>query len=157
MEDKIATLNTVLSIPKPFIIRVFSLTFYPGSELYTKYVNDYPEQAENYLEKNFCLPTHENYNEILKMMPFLFPWLNSLLMRMYFKNNDSRKLKYLAKGIKYFNVLFIKPFRHLKLVHRSFHGDTLKIIKSLHRYFLHYVSKHLPAFGFLRNKGVLPF
>jgi len=33
-KDKWATLDTVMAIPRPYIIRVFSLTFYPGSELF---------------------------------------------------------------------------------------------------------------------------
>jgi len=156
-EDRLATIDVIKHISKPYIIRVFSLTFYPGSELYERYKTDYPEQADHYLEKNFCLPTNNNYNEILKMLPFLFNWQSQFLIMLYKKNPKGSLLRFLVLTFKYINALFIKPFRHLKLINMSYQGNWKKTFKHLPRYFVHYISKHLPEFTFLRNKGVLPF
>ena len=156
-ENKLATIEAVFNIPKPFIIRVFSLTFYPGSELYDRFIADYPEHTQAYLEKNFCLPTNENYNQILKMLPFLFKWQSGLLIKSYKRNPKGKILKIRLFVLKYANTLFIKPFRLLKLINMAFQDHKMRTIKNLHRYFFHYISKHLPAFTFIRNKGVLPF
>lgn len=156
-ENKWATLEAVFNIPKPFIIRVFSLTFYPGSELYDRFITDYPEHSQAYLEKNFCMPTNENYNQILKMIPFIFKWQSGLLINSYKRNPKGKILKLRIIVLKYFNLVFIKPFRLIKLINMTFQGSYIKTALNLHRYFLHYISKHLPEFLFLRNKGVLPF
>lgn len=156
-DDRIATLKAVYNIPKPYIIRVFSLTFYPGSELYDRFVKDYPEHKEAYLSKNFCLPTSANYNEILKMMPFIFKWQARWLMHAYNINPEGKNLRMAVRTLKYINVLFIKPFRHLKLINMSYGGRLSYTLPRLHFYFVHYISKHLPEFSFLRNKGMLPF
>ena len=155
--DKIATMEVVFNIPNPYIICVFSLTFYPGSELYDRFVSDYPEHSEAYLEKNFCLPTNKNYNEILKMMPFLFRWQSKLLMNSYKSNPNGKYLRVRIFFLKYVNIMFIKPFRHIKLISMSYQGSNIKTFLNLHKYFIHYITKHLPPFQFLVNKGVLPF
>jgi len=156
-QDKLATIETIFSIPKPFIIRVFSLTFYPGSELYDRFVTDFPELSEAYLEKNFCLPTNENYNQILKMIPFIFKWQSRLLISAFKRNPKGKILTLRVFVVKYVNVLFIKPFRLFKLIRMSYQGSYLVTMLNLRRYFVHYISKHLPAFSYFRNKGVLPF
>jgi len=155
--DKLATMEVVFNIPKPYIIRVFSLTFYPGSELYDRFVGDYPEHSEAYLEKNFCLPTNKNYNEILKLMPFIFKWQSRYLMNSYKNNPNGYTLRIRIFILKYLNIIFIKPLRHIKLINMSYQGSNKKTFFNLHKYFIHYMSKHLPPFPFLVNKGVLPF
>ncbi len=156
-KDKLATLETVYEIPKPYIIRVFSLTFYPGSELYERFVHAYPQHALSYLEKNFCMPTNENYNHILKMMPFLFRWQIEMLIKSYKKEPDSTVLKYLLFILRYINLIFIKPFRLFKLIRMSYQGSRVMTFKKIDKYVLHYLSKHILHKTILKNKGILPF
>jgi len=156
-EDKLATLETIIQIPKPYIIRVFSLTFYPGSELYERFVKSYPQHTLSYLEKNFCMPTNENYNHILKMAPFLFKWQIKILIKSYKKNPYSLILKYRLFFLRYVNLIFIKPFRLFNLITMSYQGSLATTIKKLDKYILHYLSKHIFYNTLLKNKGVLPF
>jgi len=156
-KDKWATLDTVLQIPRPYIIRVFSLTFYPGSELYERFVKAYPQNEFSYLEKNFCMPTNANYNHILKLMPFLFKWQLRSLVKAYKNNPHSNLLKVRLFVLRYTNLIFIKPFRLLPLIAMSYQGSWATTIVKLHKYITHYFSKHLFSNTILRNKGVLPF
>jgi len=156
-EDKIKTLLAVSKIPKPFIIRVFSLTFYPGSKLYDRFIADYPQHAHAYLEKNFCLPGNDNYVQLLKMTPFLFEWHSRILINAYIQNPTSKALQNHIILAKFLNTLFIKPFRLVGLIRMSYQGSWPMTIRSLPRYFRHYMGKHLPVLFQSRNSGILPF
>ncbi|MDD3875260.1 MAG: radical SAM protein [Bacteroidales bacterium] len=156
-EDKIQTLLAVDKIPKPYIIRVFSLTFYPGSKLYDRFVADHPEKTDAYLEKNFCMPDNDNYNQLIKMLPFLFGWHSHYLIKKYIDNPLGKSLSKQILFAKLLNLIFIKPIRLIGLIHMSYQGSYLKTFFSLHRYFRHYMGKHLPHIFQSRNSGVLPF
>ena len=48
MKEKIETvIERLMLTPKPYLLRLYSLTFYPGTELYEKAKKECPEKIED--------------------------------------------------------------------------------------------------------------
>jgi radical SAM superfamily enzyme YgiQ (UPF0313 family) len=63
-EDRFATLQLIHQLPTPYKLSIFSLTFYPGTEIYERAVEDghFPAQEDAIYEHNFqkIHPTYYN-------------------------------------------------------------------------------------------------
>jgi radical SAM superfamily enzyme YgiQ (UPF0313 family) len=69
-EDILETLRLIIQIPKPYVLNLFSLTFFPGTELYDKAVRD------KIITDSKCQVYRKDYdaikNDYLNLLFFLF-------------------------------------------------------------------------------------
>lgn len=79
--DRLETLRLLYQLPRPFLLYIFSLTFYPGTELYRRAKADgliHDEEQEIY-RKNYVQPEPTYYNFVLwgmhRNLPCWFLWL----------------------------------------------------------------------------------
>jgi coproporphyrinogen III oxidase-like Fe-S oxidoreductase len=101
-EDRLETLNLLLEIPKPYKLNLFSLTFYPGTELHERakaegLIGD--EDHEIY-QKNFLVMKHTYINCLIRMLHCAPSWLIRLLMKDQLRKRNLVFLPYMIHKLR---------------------------------------------------------
>jgi anaerobic magnesium-protoporphyrin IX monomethyl ester cyclase len=84
-KDCLDTLELLLDIPKPYQLILFSLTFYPGTELYERAKADglIKDEINDIYQKNYLAMKHTYTNYLIKLLQFQRAphWLIRFLMK----------------------------------------------------------------------------
>lgn len=74
-EDCAETAKLLNQIPRPFNLTLYSLTFYPGTELYRRAQKEgiIEKNSREYLTKQFHLLRNNYFNKLFRMIPVLSP------------------------------------------------------------------------------------
>jgi radical SAM superfamily enzyme YgiQ (UPF0313 family) len=117
-KDLLETVDTLRKIKRPFTLALFSLAFYPGTELYRRAKEDgFLNDEEEYLKKEFHLFKKNYLNKLL----FLIPRIPDKLIGMFVKGKNNPFYKILVSGI--FSIyskknklppIFLKALRMIK-------------------------------------------
>ena len=70
-EDRLCTLRTLMKTPKPFYAQFYSLTFYPGTEIYEMAKSEKPGCIEDCLTKDYFAPRKNAMNGMIRLAPFI--------------------------------------------------------------------------------------
>jgi anaerobic magnesium-protoporphyrin IX monomethyl ester cyclase len=127
-EDLLETINVILKIPKPFMLQLFSLCFYQGTELHDRALKE-KLAIENPRQKNYAKYQPTFLNKVVRLCPLLS---NKLIVSLV-KNRKSRWTNILLNSIYSPSILFLEPFIWMKLVLISFDYNiptTIKMILS---------------------------
>jgi radical SAM superfamily enzyme YgiQ (UPF0313 family) len=128
-QDSLETLNAALSIRKPFQFQLCSLTFYQGTELADKAMQD-NISYQNPRKKHQGVLSPSLQNKLVRMVPTYPPAIIRFLSR-------HRKSKIIGNFINLcnlINITILEPLSFLRLMHLSFCSNTFKTIKILNCY-----------------------
>jgi radical SAM superfamily enzyme YgiQ (UPF0313 family) len=136
-EDVIDTLNTLIQLPKPFWLKLASLVFYPGTELYdiAKKSNFIEDELNDIYRKNMILPSDTYVNFLIYLAG------HSYFPRIILKLLSQKKLVAVLNKDEYKKMfgLFKRLFEGAKLINKGFtamlKGDFSKIFHYLKRQF----------------------
>ena len=140
--DRLETIKVLLQIPRPFHVNIFSLDFFPGTELMRRAKEDkipIPELGT----KSFTEPDPTRLNRLTRMSNTLPRWLVRRLVRA--REDLVGKA---AVRVFYCVSLALEPFLYLRLVRRANDGRLLRTIRVIKSFYLTAFSKY-----FLRRKG----
>jgi radical SAM superfamily enzyme YgiQ (UPF0313 family) len=125
-QDKIETINVLLKIPKPFVLQLFSLCFYQGTEIYDRALKE-NLIIENPLEKNYekFKPTY--LNKVTRLCP-LFP---KSFIELMVKNRKSQWAKISVNLIYPPSTLILEPLAWFRLILISFDYNIFTTVKMI--------------------------
>ncbi|MFC1851425.1 B12-binding domain-containing radical SAM protein [candidate division CSSED10-310 bacterium] len=127
LSDHLKTIDILMKTPKPFQLDLFSLDYFPGTELRSKAIADkipIPEVGE----KSYTEPEPKMINKYIRMSATL----PVFLMRLLIKIKDSTWGKIIGY-LMYYVSLFIEPFVYLYLIFKSNDYNiprTLKVLRA---------------------------
>jgi|AntAceMinimDraft_17_1070374.scaffolds.fasta_scaffold05541_2 radical SAM superfamily enzyme YgiQ (UPF0313 family) len=144
-EDELETLKTIIDTPAPFILRVVSLTFFHGTEIYERAKKECPERIENTCPKyNFVLVEDKSINRLIKSAPYLSKRYMNKMTRLYKQNPTGIIFKInLAVINKFWVVMILMPFSYFSLIRLSYNGSFFKILKSFSKMMFFYYYSHI--------------
>lgn len=145
-EDRLETINTLLETPKPFYTQFFSLTFYPGTELFERATREFPEKIENADEKNYFSYKKTVLNDMTRIATFIGKAQVKKIIRIYKTNPDSFVLKLYLTIAKLKSALLFEPLTYLKIIHLSHGNGILKTLGLLPYYFNEGISRYIEQF-----------
>jgi len=128
--DLIRTVYLILRIPKPFMLQLFSLCFYQGTELYNRALKE-NLKFDNPLDKNFVAYKQTYLNRLVRLTP-LYPMM---FIRLMVKNRKSGFAKYLLRLIYYPSILIIEPMVWFRLCYISFDKNILFTVNMAKAFF----------------------
>lgn len=125
-QDTVNTLNVLLKIKKPFMVQLFSLCFYHGTEICNRALKD-NLKIENPLKKNYLRYKLTFLNKLIRICP-LYP---KNFITYVVKNRKSVFAKILMNMIYYPSIFFLEPLLWLRLILISFDYDIFKTTKMI--------------------------
>jgi len=134
--DRIETIETLIQIPKPYLLEFFSLAYYPGTELYEKAIQECPEEMESVYTKKYLQYKPDTLNVLTTFANYLPGKIIKRLLFMYKGKTDRNYNFKIAFSIcRIFLVPYYKFktfFKVLKLANR---GSYIKVIMNGPMYF----------------------
>ncbi len=140
--DRLETIDVLLRIPRPYHLNIFSLDFFPGTELMRRAKEDgipLPEAGS----KSYTEPDPTPVNRLTRMSNALPRWLIRRLVRVIEAPAGKGAVK-----VFYYLSLAVEPFLYLRLVHRANDRSLLRTFRVLKSFSLTAFSKY-----FLRRQG----
>jgi radical SAM superfamily enzyme YgiQ (UPF0313 family) len=131
-QDQLETLALLLGIPRPYTLHVFSLTLFPGTELYARGQQEGLLQNESeqvYMKHYLMHISHSYINELLQMLQTQIAprWLIALLA-----HNRVRHLRWVWLP-RFFNALF-RAMRRLEAAAQALWRGDWKLLRQHLRY-----------------------
>ncbi|NVO08819.1 MAG: B12-binding domain-containing radical SAM protein [Bacteroidales bacterium] len=127
-EDLYETFKLILSLPKPFGLYIFSLRFYPGTEIYAlalekKLIND--NQINDAYLKDYFTKNNNHYNKVFLLINKTdFP---KIVYKLIFKNNSLNM--YIVRHLNNFRRLVPELFIFMNTIDR-YRVDTDLFLKA---------------------------
>ena len=141
-QDHLATIDLLLRTPHPFQFDLFSLDYFPGTELRRRALADgIPVPALG--EKSYTEPEPNMMNRYIRMTASLPPWLVGPLVKA--RANPAGKLLGLAA---YGLSMAVEPFVYLWLIFRSNDCSVARTARVVNAFYLTAIKKLL-----LRQQG----
>lgn len=144
-KEQIETTETLMLTPKPYLLQFYSLTFYPGTELYEKVMRECPEKIEDSRKKNYLEYKQNTLNRLTILAVYLPRRVINILLKLYKKNDQgllfrmffifSSFMCFIYKPIILFKVLIISSGHSYKET-----GFNIGIY--FKQGFLKYIKKH---------------
>ncbi len=129
-EDVIETLNVVLKIPRPFMLQLFSLCFYQGTEIYDRALKE-NLAIEDPLKKNYAKYKPTFLNKVIRLSP-LYP---KKVIESLVNNRKKRWAKILVDLISFPSILILEPLVWFRLILISFDNNLLRTITMIFAFF----------------------
>lgn len=117
--DIFETIETLAETPKPYLIEFFSLTLFPGTELYDRVKKECPEKMEDCRGKNYIRFKDTILNKLIVLAVYLPAAITRRLLHLYkidFGQSVSFKIKFILA--KMLSLIYYRPktlFNVLKL------------------------------------------
>ncbi|MBN1303450.1 MAG: cobalamin-dependent protein [Anaerolineales bacterium] len=135
ISDRIETIETLIQIPKPYLLEFFSLTYYPGTELYERALQEYPDQMESAFKKNYLKYQRNTLNELSVMAVFLPKRLMVWLLSAYQeKGEQDQGFNVIFFLIKTFLVPFFKLKSFVEVLTLSYGGSFTNAVMNVPMY-----------------------
>jgi len=129
-QDEIETINVLLKVPKPYVLQLFSLCFYQGTEIYYRALKE-NLKIENPVEKNYekFKPTH--LNKVTRLCPLLPKGFIELMV----KNRNSQWAKISVNLIYPPSTLILEPMAWFRMILISFDYDVFATLNMISSFF----------------------
>jgi len=135
-DDLLQTIKLLLKIPKPYQLELLSLTFYPGTEIYNRALND---------DIKFGSPLMKNFNKfkvsILNKIIRLCPLLPKPFIKFLLKYRISSINKILINSFYYSSVLLLEPINWFRLTFISFDYNIFKTLNATFSFLFDAIKK----------------
>ena len=129
-QDIIETINVILKIPKPFMLQLFSLCFYQGTEIHNRAIKE-GLIIENPLKKDYVKYKPTYLNKVIRLSPLLPRRLIKLLV----KKRKSQWAKILVDSIHLPSILILEPLIWFKLILISFDYNIFKTVSMIFSFY----------------------
>ena len=140
--DRLETIDTLIKTPKPFYTQFYSLTFYPGTELYEKAKSECPEYLEDCTVKDYFIQQKNTINNLTKLAAFLEGRYMSRIINMYKSKSGSIVFKMCLFVANLLNITIIEPITYLRVIKLSQGGSWIKTIKILPTHFREWLVRY---------------
>lgn len=130
-DETIQTVETVMEIPKPCLLEVYSLRFFPGTELYERAAGHLPGQLEGYRKKTYLQAGKGALNSMVALAVNLPKPFMRTLVRIYRKAGRSILMSAALAVGRFLSAVIFRPLTLVRvylIAHRhSFSRAVLDI------------------------------
>jgi len=155
-QDKIDTLRVLRDAPKPCLLSVYSLTYFPGTKLYDKVHKEKLQGAsEDARESDLILHDESIYNYLVRLAAHLNPKMSEKIISMYEKDQEhTLEFKIRFYALRLFTLGFREPLNYFLTIKRSQRGSWPKTLKALPIFFWEGFRRYFSQFqfNFIRKK-----
>ncbi len=155
-DERLATAEFISGIPRPFYVHFYSLTFYPGTDLHDRVLQELPQRAEEYYRKDYRKYEKTLINDIIRFSGFMPKHLVKAIIRAYRHNPNGRLIWLLIRAAKLTSSAFCEPLAALRVVMLSEGNSIWKALRRVPMYATDTLYKYTQQFGRLRQKDARP-
>jgi hypothetical protein len=123
-EDMAKTIEVLSNTPKPFLMEPYSLTLYPGTELYEKMSSRGPAPIEDYRKKNYLKYDITELNRLITLAVYIPAGMMRIIMLWRKKGSGALLFKTAFAVLQTLSALYYKPLALLKVFVLS-NGNSL--------------------------------
>ncbi|MDP7422142.1 MAG: radical SAM protein [bacterium] len=152
--EKLQTIRILMAAPKPCLAKFYSLTYYPGSELYERIKIDMPDKVagEDVLTKDHILYNQERPNDMIRLAAYLHPRLMLFIVHLYKHHPGSFTLTAVITMAKLLCAALFEPWNFFQSIKLSQSGSYLKTITVIPIYLQEGIRNYFNQFTVLRSK-----
>jgi len=132
--ERVETARVLAATPRPFYVQIFSLTMYPGTELYERSVADGLIRGDEYQTKDYFAFRRLAINDLIAMAPFLNASLLKFFTRLYLRSPRSWLLRLGVIAARIAVGALLQPVAYLGVVKMSQGGSWLRTLRALPNY-----------------------
>jgi radical SAM superfamily enzyme YgiQ (UPF0313 family) len=132
--DSLETINVLMKTPKPFFVEFFSLTLYPGTELYEKAQSECPEHIEESFKKDFLIMRKSMINNLIRSAAYARSGWVSKALELY-RAGSKIKFKLMAFTLYMLNIIVFEPLTYFRVIKLSQQGSIMRTLRALFMYF----------------------
>jgi hypothetical protein len=133
-EEQLQTVETLIETPKPYYPEIFSLVFYPGTQLRERALAECPDQMDDPTTKDYRVRHHKLANDLIEIATTLHAPLMRRLLARYRRAPESRMTKVLVGAAKLYSRLVLTPVTYLRVIRISQGGSWLRAFRVLPNY-----------------------
>jgi hypothetical protein len=122
-DDVIRTIDVLLKIPKPFMLQMYSLCFYYGTEIYEKALKE-KTQFEDPRKKSYTKYSNAYLNKIVRLTPLLPRRLIKWLVA-----NRNGRLSFCMNLIFLPSLIVLEPLMWMVMIFISFDYNMFLTVK----------------------------
>jgi len=120
-DDVLKTIDLLMEVPKPYILQLFSLCFYQGTELHTRALKE-KVLFEDPIKKEYMKYKNTTLNNIVAICPFFPKWYVKFLTR----NRNTRLVKLFIKASFLSSKFIFEPLTMVGTIWASTNRNILK-------------------------------
>lgn len=134
-DDTIATIETFMATPKPFMPEIFSLSLYPGTKIHAMAAAQAKtDTVEDYRTKNYLVYRKNVLNHLTRLAAFSSRNWVAPLLQLYLKSPDSLRFRMLLLVARYVNFLVVEPVTYFRMIKLSQGGSLLRTLRTIPLY-----------------------
>lgn len=130
-EDRMETVLTLMETPKPFYTQFFSLSFYPGTELRRRAIEEGLIEGNEYLSEDYFLCGNTTMNNLIRLATFIPSAWMRFLLALYRRKSTSLWFRLNVAVARIFAIAFAEPLTSLtviKLSQKNKLGATIRVL-----------------------------
>lgn len=148
--DRIETAHVLRDTPKPFYTQFYSLTFYPGTELYEKARKELPGQISDFREKEYLTYNASDVlNNIIRISAYTGRSLSGEIIKLYLSDPSHILFKVFYNSLKLLTYSVFEPIRYFQVLLRANNGSFFSMLRQapnilgdmINRYRLQFAKK----------------
>ncbi len=135
MEDHYRTVETLIETPKPFYPQLFSLVFYPLTDLRKRALEECPEKIEDPTRKDFYIYHKNPLNDLIEAATVLHPPLMRRLVALHRRNPNGKMMRVALLAAKAYSLLLLRPLSYFRVIKMAEGGfwNTVKAVPNYAR------------------------
>jgi len=114
-DETVETVETVARIPKPYLLEIYSLRFFPGTELYEKAVSHVPDQLGHYRQRDYLRVENSALNRMILLAVYLPKPIMDFLVRLYKAGRASLPFTMTLAACSFLSRFFYRPLIMLEV------------------------------------------
>ena len=135
VEDTLETVETLMAVPKPYYILIFSLNFYPGTQLRERALEECPEAVGDAVTKDYLVRDTRPVNVLIEIAPFLHTPVMRWLVNRFRRKPHAWGTRLAVTVAKLYSQLVLSPITYFRLIKRTQRGSFWRTLKVLPIYF----------------------
>lgn len=155
-EDRLQTIYTLMRTPKPFFVLIFSLTFFEGTMIRKRALQEIPHTIEEPSKKDYLVRNNSQITELIEMAPFLPTGVMQRLVDAYRTRPNARRTLWTRAAARTFCRLVLAPITLLRSVWRSQHGSPRGFVRVVPIFFDHAILHYLNHFAIFKRRSLEP-
>ncbi|HOZ49290.1 MAG TPA: radical SAM protein [Candidatus Hydrogenedentes bacterium] len=151
-EDTLATVETLMAVPKPFYALIFSLTFFPGTRIQARAAKECPEKLTEALHKDYLVRDATPVNALVELAPTLHLFLMKRLVARFRSAPESRLTRLMIWLAQLYAHAILEPITYFRLIRRTQKGSLVRTLMVLPVYFNRAITYYVNSFGFAKRR-----
>ena len=156
-QDKVECLRVLRDAPKPCVLSIYSLTYFPGTKLYDRVHEGgmIDKAIKSATEKDHLFYNKEIYNYLTRLTAYLPPKMTGKLIDMYEQDRESSlEFRIRFQVLRMITITFMEPLNYFLSIKRSQRGGFIKTLKVLPIFLKEGLRRYLTQFqlGFIEKK-----